>query len=287
MKRAVSKVKVLLEALPYIKDHHGKIVVIKYGGNAMISDELTQVILSDIMLMKYVGMKPIIVHGGGPHISEAMKARAIPIAFKDGLRVTTRQTMAIVRQVMMKEINAKMASYLREHGTQAVGVSGEYQDFIQITRHKTASGEDIGYVGDIAKIKKAPLKKLIDDGVIPVVGSIGVDKDGLPHNINADSVAGEIAGAIGASKIVVLTNVQGIYADMNRRSSLISVMKLEDCRRKIKDKSISGGMIPKLKGCITALEKGVPRAHILNSRIEHALLLEIFTDQGIGTMIVN
>lgn len=286
MKKAVSKVKLLLEALPYIKDHHGKIVVIKYGGNAMVSDELSKLIMNDVVLMHYVGMHPIIVHGGGPYISETMRKRAMPVVFKDGLRVTTRQTMAIVRQVLMNDVNAKLVRYLKKEGGKPFGISGEYEDFIQVTRHKTANGEDIGFVGDVKKVKKKPLLDIIKQGGIPVIASIGVDKQKLPHNINADAVAGEVAGAIGASKIIVLTNVQGLYADFNTKCSLISELTLGDCKKQLKSGSIGSGMIPKIRGCIRALENGVERAHILDGRIEHALLLEIFTDKGIGTMIV-
>lgn len=286
MKKAVSKAKLLLEALPYIKDHHGKIVVIKYGGNAMVSDKLSKLIMNDVVLMHYVGMHPIIVHGGGPYISEAMRKRAMPVVFKDGLRVTTRQTMAIVRQVLMNDVNAKLVLYLKKAGGKPFGISGEYEDFIQVTRHKTANGEDIGFVGDVKKVKKKPLLDIIKQGGIPVIASIGVDKQKLPHNINADAVAGEVAGAIGASKIIVLTNVQGLYADFNTKCSLISELTLGDCKKQLKSGSIGSGMIPKIRGCIRALENGVERAHILDGRIEHALLLEIFTDKGIGTMIV-
>lgn len=286
MKKAVSKAKVLLEALPYIKEHHGKIVVIKYGGNAMVSDVLSEMIMNDIVLMHYVGIFPVIVHGGGPYISQAMKDSSIPVSFKDGLRVTDKQTMKIVKRVLMKDVNAKLAGYLKAHGAKPAGICGEFEGFIQVTRHKASDGSDIGFVGDVRKIRQGPLKNIIKSGGIPVIASIGVDAEGLPYNVNADAVAGEVAAALGASKIMVLTNIQGLYGDIKKKSSFISQISLSQCREKLKSGAIGEGMIPKLKGCMTALEHGVARAHILDGRIEHALLLEIFTERGIGTMIV-
>lgn len=285
MQKAKEQAKVLIEALPYIKEHYGKTVVIKYGGNAMVNEHLKETITSDVVLMKYVGINPVIVHGGGPEITNYMQKLAKEVKFVEGLRVTDKETMEIVKMVLLGKVNKELVALINRHGKLAVGLSGEDGALILARKRLSKTGADLGFVGDVEKINSRLVEELINDDFIPVIASIGVDKKGASYNINADAVAGEIAGALRTEKIIFLTNVEGLYEDFKDRRSLISEISLKECEKLMKKKKIAEGMIPKIEGCIKALRGGVTRAHILDGRIEHALLLEIFTRRGIGTMI--
>lgn len=283
MKDAIYKASVLMEALPYIKEHFGKTVVIKYGGNAMINSELKESIASDLVLMKYVGMNPVLVHGGGPEISKVMEKSGKEIKFVDGLRVTDADTMKIVKTVLVGKVNKEIVALINRHGRLAAGVSGDDGDLIHA--RKKAGKIDLGFVGEVEKIEPKIINELVQDDFIPVVASVGVGRDGNSYNINADLVAGEIAAAIDADKIIFLTDVAGLYRDFDDKSSLISELTEKECRRMVEEKHVESGMLPKLSGCLKALEGGAQRAHILDGTIPHALLLEVFTKEGVGTMI--
>ncbi len=286
MQVVMEKAQILTEALPYIKEYHGKTVVIKYGGAAMEREDLKEVVATDIVLMKYVGLNPVIVHGGGPEVSRHMKAMGKEVKFVNGLRVTDKDTIDIVKMVLVGKINKEIVSLINRHGRLAVGVSGDDGNLI-IAEKKQLDGVDLGYVGEVSKINAEVLNNLIKDDFIPVVATVGVGEDGMSYNINADKVAGEIAAALKADKIIFLTDVDGLYKDFENKDSLISELKLIDCEEKLANKEIQQGMLPKVEGCVTALKAGVSRSHILNGTIPHALLLEIFTDRGVGTMITE
>lgn len=272
-----------MEALPYIKEHFGKTVVVKYGGNAMVNEDLKEKIASDLVLMKYVGMNPVIVHGGGPEISKFMEKAGKEVKFVDGLRVTDKETMAIVKMVLVGTINKELVTQINRHGRLAAGVSGDDNGLIQAKKKETKI--DLGYVGDVENIQPKIIKDLVNEDFIPVIASVGIGRDGNSYNINADVVAGEIAAAIGADKIIFLTDVAGLYRNFEDKKSLISELSLDECQRMVAEKHVSTGMLPKLEGCMKALEAGVSRAHILDGTIPHALLLEVFTTEGVGTMI--
>lgn len=282
MKDAMYKASVLMEALPYIKEHFGKTVVIKYGGNAMLNDDLKAGIASDVVLMKYVGMNPVVVHGGGPDISAAMKEARMEVRFVDGLRVTDEPTMAIVKSVLAGKINRELVEMINAHGKLAEGIIG---DDGLIKARKKESRLDLGYVGEVSDIAPKELTDVISEGYVPVIASLALGDDGKTYNINADLAAGEIAAAIGADKIIFLTDVEGLYRDFEDKDSLISELSATDCRKMVDEKHVAAGMLPKLEGCLKALDAGVNRAHILDGTIRHALLLEVFTTAGVGTMI--
>nr|WP_286678788.1 acetylglutamate kinase [Candidatus Aquicultor secundus] len=284
MQVVMEKAQILTEALPYIKEYHGKTVVIKYGGAAMEREDLKEVVATDIVLMKYVGLNPIIVHGGGPEVSRHMKALGMEVKFVNGLRVTDKETIDIVKMVLVGKVNKEIVSLINRHGKLAVGLSGDDGNLI-VAKKKQMTDVDLGYVGEVAKINKEVLENLIKDDFIPVVATVGVGEDGMSYNINADKVAGEIAAALEADKIIFLTDVDGLYRDFDDKESLISELTLDECEHKLANNEISSGMFPKVEGCVTAIKSGVKRAHILNGMVPHALLLEIFTDQGVGTMI--
>lgn len=284
MEKVMERAHILTEALPYIKQYHGKTVVIKYGGAAMEREDLKEVVATDIVLMKYVGINPVIVHGGGPEISRFMKALGKEVKFVNGLRVTDKETMEIAKMVLVGKINKEIVSLINRHGKISVGVSGD--DGNLIIAKKAQTGEvDLGYVGEVSRINQEVLRNLIEDDFVPVVATVGVGEDGMSYNINADKVAGEIAAALNADKIIFLTDVDGLYKDFEDKDSLISELTLAECERQLASKEISQGMLPKVEGCVAALRGGVEKAHILNGMVPHALLLEIFTDQGVGTMI--
>ncbi len=283
MKDALYKASVLMEALPYIKEHFGKTVVIKYGGNAMVNNNLKESIASDLVLMKYVGMNPVLVHGGGPEISKFMEKSGKEVKFVDGLRVTDAETMDIVKMVLVGKVNKEIVTLINRHGRLAVGVSGDDGDLIHA--RKKVGKVDLGFVGDVEKIEPKIIHDLVHEDFIPVVASVGIGRDGNSYNINADLVAGEVAAAISADKIMFLTDVAGLYRDFSDKSSLISELTEKECRRMVEEKHVQSGMLPKLSGCLKALEGGVNRAHILDGTIPHALLLEVFTKEGVGTMI--
>jgi acetylglutamate kinase len=281
---SIGKAQVLIEALKYIKMFYGKTIVIKYGGNAMIDENLKENVILDIVLMKYVGMNPVIVHGGGPEISEVMDKMGKKSQFVKGLRVTDGETMAIAEMVLGR-INKGIVALINQHGAKAVGLSGKDAGLISAEKYK--SDVDIGFVGNVSRIDPGIINVLDKEGFIPVITSIGVGSDGQTYNINADSVAGEMAAALKAEKLIVLTDVRGIMHDQKDLGTLVSTLKISDIDPLIKSGVISGGMLPKVEACVTALRGGVRKTHIIDGRIIHSLLLEIFTDSGIGTQIVN
>jgi len=289
MENLVLKAKVLMEALPYIKRYWGKRVVIKYGGNAMEKPELQRNFASDIVLMRYVGINPIVVHGGGPQISQLMHRMGKEVRFVAGQRYTDEEGIEMVKMVLVGKVNKDIVSMINRHGPLAVGLSGDDGGLILARkRHPLdmdGSPVDLGFVGEVAKINTQIIDDLIAGEFIPVIATVGADENGQSFNINADAVAAELAVAVKADKIIFLTNVEGIYSDPSQPTSLISQLSLEECRRLLSGGRIGEGMIPKVEACVQALEGGVSRAHILNGTVQHAVLLEIFTDEGIGSMI--
>lgn len=274
---------VLTEAMPWIKNVTGKTVVIKYGGSAMENAELRAEVMADIVLLKIIGVNPVIVHGGGKAISHAMERFGLPVEFVDGQRVTSDEAMGLVRMVLTGEVNQELVEAMNQHGNMAVGVSGTDAGVI-VARQAC---ERLGRVGEITNINSALIEDLVAADYIPVIASIAIGEDGGCYNVNADVAAGHIAAAIGAHKVMFLTDVDGLFEDYPDRASLISSMTVEEARAMVEGKSISTGMIPKLSSCLTALDAGVMRAHIINGTIPHALLLELLTDKGIGTMITR
>nr|WP_308221588.1 acetylglutamate kinase [Fuchsiella alkaliacetigena] len=285
----IKKADILVESLPYMRKFRNKKIVIKYGGSAMINEEIKESVLEDITLLKYVGVNPIIVHGGGPVINETLDKFEIESQFYQGLRITTEEIMEVVEMVLAGRINKEIVSLANKFGSQAIGICGKDGSLIEAEDYKLADSAevDLGYVGQVKQINPKILDKLIEDDFLPVVAPIGVGENGESYNINADLVAGEIAAALGADKLILLTNVEGILADEEDRDSLISTLSIENAKSMVENGKIAGGMIPKAKSCINALEKGVRRTHILDGRVSHALLLEIFTDKGIGTMVTK
>ncbi len=284
LQESIGKANVLIEALRYIKEFYGKTIVIKYGGNAMIDEDLKEKVILDIVLMKYVGMNPVIIHGGGPEISQVMEKMGKEARFVQGLRVTDRETMDIAEMVLGK-INKGIVALINQHGAKAVGLSGK--DAGLISAEKYQADVDIGFVGRVARIDPQIINVLDREGFIPVITSIGVGSDGQTYNINADSVAGEIAAALKAEKLMMLTDVRGIMKDQNDAGSLISTLKISEIQPLTESDVISGGMLPKVEACVTALRGDVKKTHIIDGRISHSLLLEIFTERGIGTEIVH
>ncbi|MDY6794185.1 MAG: acetylglutamate kinase [Actinomycetota bacterium] len=288
MEKAREKARVLMEALPYIKEYYGKTTVVKFSGNAMEEQELKEKFASDIVLMRYVGMNPVIVHGGGPQVTDYMGRLSMEVRFVDGHRVTDAGAMEVVKMVLVGKVNKEIVSLINGHGNLAVGLSGEDGRLLVARKrlHKGVEGDvDLGYVGEVGKVNPEILLNLLRDEFIPVVASVGADFSGQSYNINADLVAGALARALRADKLVYLTNVDGIYRDIDDPSSLISVLREEEAQSLISNGDLTSGMIPKVQSCIEAVESGVRRAHIINGTMEHALLLEIFTDAGIGTMV--
>lgn len=275
---------VLIEALPYIRRFAGKTVVVKYGGNALAgateSDALA-LFAEDIVLMRLVGLKPVVVHGGGPQISDLMTRLGKVTEFRDGLRVTDSETVDIARMVLSGQVNPQIVAAINVHGRFAVGVSGEDASLITAA----AKNPDLGFVGEVDRINPGILHRLLDDEFIPVVATIGTDAHGQAYNINADTVAGAIAEALGAEKLVYLTDIEGLRRVVNDPTSLIRQTSPDELDALMADGTIAGGMIPKVESCVRAVRGGVKRAHILDGRIPHVLLLELFTDAGIGTMV--
>ncbi len=286
MEKIIEKAGVLIEALPYMKEFSDQVVVIKYGGNAMINQEIMSSVLEDIALLKQVGVKPVIVHGGGPIISNRLKRLNIESKFHNGLRITTKEIMEVVEEALIGHVNTNILSLANSMGSNAVGLSGKDNNLIMAKKH-TVADQDLGYVGEIEKINPKILKNLLENDYLPVIAPVGTDESGQSYNINADLAAGYIASALGAEKLILLTNIDGILTDPEDSESVISQLTINQVEEMIKQEKIIGGMIPKVRSCIKALNKGVSKTHILDGRVSHALLLEIFTDQGIGTMIKN
>jgi len=275
---------ILVQALPYIQKYFGKIIVIKYGGNAMVDEALKRSVCRDVMLMHYVGMKPILVHGGGPEISAVMKKIGKEPTFVNGLRVTDAETMEIVEMVLAGKTNKGIVSIINNLGGRAVGLSGK--DANLIVAEKAEADVDLGFVGEVAKINPTILTDLLEHGYIPVVSSVAIGPNGESFNVNADHIAGAIAAEVKATKLMMMTDVPGIYSDFSDKSTFVSELCVADARKMIENKQIDKGMIPKVEACIKALEGGVERTHIIDGTMPHSLLMEIFTDTGIGTMIV-
>ena len=284
MDKIMGKAEVLIEALPYIQKFNRKIIVVKYGGSAMSNEELQRNVIKDVTLLKLVGFKPIIVHGGGKEISRWVGKVGKEARFVNGLRVTDEETMEIAEMVLNK-VNKDLVRMVGELGVRAVGVSGKDGGLLQCDK-KYADGEDIGYVGDIKKVDPKVLYDLLEKDFLPIVAPIGLDEQFMTYNINADDAACAIAKAVGADKLVFLTDIEGLYRDINDRSSFISRLTASKAEALIEEGLIGGGMLPKLQNCTDAIREGVSRVHILDGRIAHCLLLEIFTKQGIGTAII-
>ena len=281
----MQKAAVLIEALPYIQRFNRKIVVVKYGGSAMVDEELKRKVIQDVALLKLVGFKPIIVHGGGKDISRWANKAGMESRFKNGLRVTDEPTMEIAEMVLNK-VNKSLVQLVNELGIQAVGISGK-DGMILKCRKKYSGGEDIGFVGEVSEVNPKLIYDLLEKDFLPIICPIGFDEDFLSYNINADDAACAIATAVQAEKLAFLTDVEGVYKNVEDKESLISEMDVEEAQSFVASGTLGGGMLPKIQNCINAIESGVSRVHILDGRIPHCLLLEIFTDKGIGTAIYN
>lgn len=278
---AKEKAAILAEALPYIQEFSGTRVVVKYGGHAMEDPALADLFAQDVVLMRYVGMNPVVVHGGGPQITELMQRLGKEPEFVDGLRITDAETVDIVRMALVGKVNREIVASVNRHGSYAVGLSGEDAGLIMVSMRD----ERLGFVGDVSSIDPSIVVRLLNEDLIPVIATIGVDETGQAYNINADTVAGAIAEALDAEKLVYLTDVAGLYADYPDESTLISRIDVAGLGSLEAEGKLSEGMIPKVRSCVDALNNGVRRAHILDGRVPHALLLEFFTREGIGTMI--
>lgn len=287
MEMVLNKATILIEALPYIQRLRGKTIVIKYGGNAMGNDNVTQSIMQDIILLKFVGMNPVVVHGGGPEINKMLDALSIKSNFHKGLRITEKDAVDVVQMVLVGKINKEIVSRLNMLGGRAVGLCGKDGNLIEVEKMPLIDGIDLGFVGEIKNINPNVLEILAKDEYIPVVSPIGIGPDGQSYNINADTVAGRIAWALKAEKLLFLTDIDGIRKNPVDASSLISVITAGQANQLIEQGVINGGMIPKVKGCTEAVENGVKCAHIVNGTVPHPIVLEIFTDKGIGTMVTG
>lgn len=285
MQEVMEKAQVLIEALPYIQRFNHKIIVVKYGGSAMIDEELKRQVIQDVTLLKVVGFKPIIVHGGGKEISRWVEKTGMHPEFINGLRKTDAPTMEIAEMVLNK-VNKSLVQMVEELGVNAVGISGKDGGLLKVEK-KFSEGQDIGYVGEIKEVNPKILEDLLERDFLPIVCPIGMDANYETYNINADDAACAIAQAMQAEKLAFLTDIEGVYKDPEDKSTLISELTLSEARTLIADGFIGGGMLPKLKNCMTAIEEGVSRVHILDGRIAHCLLLEIFTNKGIGTAILD
>ncbi|ABR49509.1 acetylglutamate kinase [Alkaliphilus metalliredigens QYMF] len=277
------KADVLIESLPYIKKFYNEIVVIKYGGSAMVNDELKESIIKDIVLMKYVGMHPVVVHGGGPEITNMLKVFDKESKFVDGLRVTDQATMEITEMVLLGKVCQEIVTRINQNGVRSIGICGKDGSMIKTV----PKDPELGLVGGITSIDTDLIKTIIEKGYIPVISPIGCGPAGESHNINADEVAGKLAAALGAKKLMLITDVAGVLRDQHDEASLISDIKTNEIEEYIETGVIKGGMIPKISCCFDAVANGVERAHIIDGRKSHSMLLEIFTDQGVGTMITH
>lgn len=275
------RAEVLTQALPYIKRYTGKIVVIKYGGNAMINEQLKQQVMEDITLLWLIGVKVVLVHGGGPEISELMTKLGKKAEFVDGLRVTDKETVDIVQMVLAGKVNKTLVNLLEMNGGKAMGISGMDGRLIEAT----VKDERLGYVGEITKIHIRPVNDLLEKGYIPVISTLGCDKDGNTYNINGDTAAAYIAGALGAERLFMMTDIAGILRDKDDPSTLIPEITIDDAKKLYDEGVISGGMIPKVNCCIDAIDKGVKNVIIMDGRVPHSILMELLTDEGAGTMV--
>ena len=292
---AEKKAGTLIEALPYIQEFYGKTIVIKYGGNAMINEELKHKVMEDVSLLKYVGMRPVIVHGGGPDITQFLKKVGKQSAFVSGLRVTDEETVEIAEMVLDGKVNSDIVNMLNCRGVKAVGLSGKDAGLIKASKKLATvydeagkqANVDIGYVGQVAAIDTSILDTLLDNGYIPVIAPIGVGDDGESYNINADYVAAEIAGALKAEKLLLLTDTEGVYKDFEDKDTFISTLTVAEAKNYIKTGIISGGMIPKIEACLKSIESGTNKVHIIDGRQPHSIILELLTSSGIGTQVIK
>lgn len=294
MKKLIQKAEILLEALPFIKNFYGKTFVIKYGGNAMVSEKLKDNFALDIVMMKYIGINPVIIHGGGPQIDKTLKALGIKSQFFEGQRVTNKETIDVVEMVLGGKINKEIVSLINRHGGNAVGITGKDGDLIMAKRHKKGKKQsaetnrpeiiDLGLVGEITQVNPRILETLDKNEFVPVIAPIGKGEDGATLNINADFVASKIASALKAEKLILMTDTEGVK---NKTGKLQSGLTKKEVTKMIKEKVIKDGMLPKVSCCLDALKAGVYKTHIVDGRVQHALLLEIFTEDGIGTQIVE
>ena len=276
---------VLIEALPYIQRFAGQTVVVKYGGNALSGTEHADpldVFAQDIVMLRAVGIRPVVVHGGGPQINAMLDRLGVKSEFRDGRRVTDEATMQVVRMVLTGEVNPSIVSAINARGGRAVGLSGADDGMINVVQRDP----NLGYVGDVRGVRTPVLEQLLDDGCIPVIATIGVDASGQTYNINADSVAAAVAGALGAAKLLYLTDIEGLRRDVSDAASLISKLSSSELTALLGDGTIAGGMIPKAESCLEAVALGVPAVHILDGRVAHVTIIELFTDSGIGTMVI-
>ena len=289
MSKIFKRAEILIEALPYIQKLYGKTIVIKYGGNAMINDELKNSVMQDIILLKYVGMNPVLVHGGGPDLTQALERLDIKSEFINGLRVTSESVIEVAQMVFIGKTNKEIVALLNSKGGKAIGLSGIDGNLIESEKLKIlidGKETDLGYVGKITHINSKLIELLAADEYIPIIAPIGIGKDGQSYNINADTVAAEVAIALKAEKLILLTDVEGVKT-VGEKQEILPSLTIEQVHDLINKKVISGGMIPKVLGCVDALERGVERTHIIDGRVLHCILLEIFTNEGVGTMIVK
>ncbi len=283
---AARKAEVLIEALPWLQRFHGATVVIKYGGNAMTDDDLKRAFAQDMVFLRLAGLRPVVVHGGGPQISAMLERLGMPGEFRGGLRVTTPETMDVVRMVLVGQVGRELVGLINANGPHAVGISGEDAGLLTATRRPAlvdGAEVDIGLVGDVASVNPKAVNDIIAAGRIPVVSTVAPDADGVTHNVNADTAAGALAVALGAEKLVVLTDVEGLYADWPDRDSLINQLPAEELEALVPE--LASGMVPKMEACLRAVRGGVPRAHVIDGRLAHSVLLEVFTSRGVGTMV--
>lgn len=283
---ALAKAAVLVEALPWLRRYQGATVVLKYGGHAMVDDALKRAFAEDIVFLRLAGIRPVVVHGGGPQINEMLERLGVASEFAGGYRVTTPEVMDVVRMVLTGQVQREVVSLINEHGPYAVGISGEDANLL-LAQRRTATVDgapvDIGAVGDVIDVRTDLVAQLLDDGLIPVISTVALDADGVPHNVNADTASAALAQALGAVKFVVLTDVPGLYANWPDRDSLISQIGADDLAALLPQ--LEAGMVPKMEACLRAVRGGVPRAHVIDGRVPHGVLLEVFTDEGVGTMV--
>lgn len=276
------RAKVLIQAMPYIKKYAGETIVVKYGGNAMINEDLKSAVMSDLVLMQLVGINVVLVHGGGPEINAMLDAIGKESRFENGMRVTDKETIDIVQMVLAGKVNKSLVQLLESHGGKALGFCG--LDGRLLMAEKLVSSVDLGYVGEIKEVNPAPLDNAMQNGYIPIVATVAGGYDGNVYNINADLAAAQIAAKLGAKKLILMTDIRGLLRDVNDDDSLISVVNVSEVPMLKRDGIIKGGMIPKIDCCVEAVRNGVNRAHIIDGRLEHSILLELFSDEGIGTM---
>ncbi len=284
---SVKKAEVLIEAIPYIRKFRGSVVVVKYGGSAMIDAELKQAVITDIAMLKYLGLKPVVVHGGGKDISSMLKKLGKESVFIDGLRVTDNETAKVAEMVLSGSVGKELAKDLEDVGIHACSISGKDGRTLNAKKKLDEKGRDLGFVGEITNVDTTLIHTLLDADFVPVISPIGVDAEGSTYNINADYVASAVAGALEAQKLIFMTDVEGILREKDNKDSLIKRLSKLQAVKLINDGVINGGMIPKTECCIDALHKGVKSVHVLDGRVPHSILLEIFTEEGIGTMLIN